>query len=111
MPTLIVRAPLKVSSREDDGRLCEFISLDFMKFELNDSYTVFIRTPIVAGRVGIRCVYCKQLPFNERASQSTAFPSNLDKIYSAVVVSMLSRLTYLCHTSLRIYSLIIDALQ
>lgn len=45
------------------------------------------RTPIVVGRVGIRCVFCKDCPFHERASQSTAFPSNLDKIYSSVVVS------------------------
>lgn len=45
------------------------------------------RTPIVVGRVGIRCVFCKDCPFNKRASQHSAFPSNLDKIYSSVVVS------------------------
>ena len=45
------------------------------------------RTPIVIGRVGIRCVFCKDCPFSQRASQSTAFPSNLEKIYSSVVVS------------------------
>jgi hypothetical protein len=50
------------------------------------------RTPIVVGRVGIRCVFCKDYPFNERASQSTAFPSNLDKIYSSVVVSAAMRI-------------------
>jgi hypothetical protein len=46
------------------------------------------RSPIVFGRVGIRCVFCKHSPDNERASQSTAFPSNLEKIYSSVVVSV-----------------------
>lgn len=50
------------------------------------------RSPIVVGRVGIRCVFCKNCPFNERASQSTAFPSNLDKIYSSVVVSAFERM-------------------
>ena len=45
------------------------------------------RSPIVIGRVGIRCVFCKNCPLSERASQSTAFPSNLEKIYSSVVVS------------------------
>ncbi|KAL3798831.1 hypothetical protein HJC23_004619 [Cyclotella cryptica] len=44
------------------------------------------RSPIVIGRIGIRCVYCKHCPYNLRASQSTSFPSNLDKIYSAVVM-------------------------
>lgn len=44
------------------------------------------RSPIVLGRIGIRCVYCKHCPYNLRASQSTSFPSNLDKIYSAVVM-------------------------
>jgi hypothetical protein len=40
------------------------------------------RTPILIGRVGIRCVFCKHRSYNQRASQSTSFPSNLDKIYS-----------------------------
>ena len=46
------------------------------------------RSRIFEGRVGIRCVFCKHLPMEERGNQSIAFPNGLDKIYSAVVVSV-----------------------
>jgi hypothetical protein len=47
------------------------------------------RTEVFEGRVGVRCVFCKHLPVEERATQSDAFPNGLDKIHSAVVVSLL----------------------
>jgi hypothetical protein len=40
------------------------------------------QTPITSGRVGIRCLYCKHA--TKRATQSTSFPKQIDKIYSAV---------------------------
>ena len=45
------------------------------------------RSKIEEGRVGIRCVFCKDLSYENRWNQSVAFPNGLDKIYSAVVVS------------------------
>ncbi|KAL3792901.1 hypothetical protein ACHAWO_004230 [Cyclotella atomus] len=54
------------------------------------------RSHIDVGRVGIRCVYCKHCPITERASQSTAFPSTLSKIYSSVVMWQ-SRHASKCH--------------
>lgn len=42
------------------------------------------QTPITPGRVGIRCVYCKHA--TERATQSTSFPRQIDKLYSAAAM-------------------------
>ena len=39
------------------------------------------QTCITAGRVGIRCRFCKHA--TERVSQSTSFPTQIDKLYSA----------------------------
>lgn len=39
------------------------------------------QTPITSGRIGIRCRYCKHA--TKRATQSTSFPKQIDKIYSA----------------------------
>ncbi len=39
------------------------------------------QTPITSGRIGIRCIYCKHA--TKRATQSTSFPKQIDKIYSA----------------------------
>lgn len=39
------------------------------------------QTAITSGRVGIRCRFCKHA--TKRATQSTSFPKQIDKIYSA----------------------------
>ena len=44
------------------------------------------RAKIVEGTVGIRCVFCKELSLEKRGRQNMAFPTGLDKIFSAVVV-------------------------
>ena len=44
------------------------------------------RTPVSGGRIGIRCVFCKHSPPNERASQANSFPSKIHGIYSSVVM-------------------------
>lgn len=42
------------------------------------------RGPVSAGRVGIRCSFCKHAPPHTRACQSMSFPSNLSGISGAV---------------------------
>lgn len=42
------------------------------------------RAPVVEGRIGVRCVFCKDA--KSRASSSTSFPSQLGSIYSSVTM-------------------------
>mmetsp|Transcript_7958 Transcript_7958/g.16649 ORF Transcript_7958/g.16649 Transcript_7958/m.16649 type:complete len:633 (+) Transcript_7958:87-1985(+) len=44
------------------------------------------RTPVCAGRVGIRCVFCKNVQPGDRAPQAISFPSQISGIYSSVVM-------------------------
>jgi len=44
------------------------------------------RGPITLGRVGIRCVFCREAHPSTRASQATSFPSQISGIYGAVVM-------------------------
>ncbi|KAL7465954.1 hypothetical protein ACHAXS_006264 [Conticribra weissflogii] len=44
------------------------------------------RTPVCAGRVGVRCVFCKHLQPGDRAPQAISFPSQISGIYSSVVM-------------------------
>lgn len=39
-----------------------------------------------AGRIGLRCKFCKHLPSNKRANLSTIYPESLDGIYRAISV-------------------------
>jgi hypothetical protein len=51
------------------------------------------RGPVSAGRVGIRCSFCKHASPSMKASQSMSFPSNLGGIYGAVVMLQCRHLT------------------
>ncbi|EJK46814.1 hypothetical protein THAOC_34500 [Thalassiosira oceanica] len=42
------------------------------------------QTAIGEGRIGVRCVFCKDLPKSEQVSQSCSFPNALSKVKSAV---------------------------
>ncbi len=57
--------------------------IEFFAAEANESGYIAKgrQTPITSGRVGIRCIYCKHA--TKRATQSTSFPKQIDKIYSA----------------------------
>lgn len=39
--------------------------------------------PVVIGQVGVRCIYCAQLPFRERPKGAVYFPSKLTGLYQA----------------------------
>jgi hypothetical protein len=54
------------------------------------------RFPVTVGRVGIRCKFCKDCPAHEKTIQSTAFPSQLSVIYSAVVMMQCRHFPH-CH--------------
>mmetsp|Transcript_50806 Transcript_50806/g.152949 ORF Transcript_50806/g.152949 Transcript_50806/m.152949 type:complete len:646 (-) Transcript_50806:26-1963(-) len=44
------------------------------------------RGRVSVGRVGIRCMFCRDLPSSARAAQSTSFPSQISGIYGAIVM-------------------------
>lgn len=44
------------------------------------------RGRVSIGRVGIRCMFCRDLPSSARAAQSTSFPSQITGIYGAIVM-------------------------
>ena len=54
------------------------------------------RGPVSAGRVGIRCSFCKLAPLHTRACQSMSFPSNLSGISGAVGMIQCRHLSQ-CH--------------
>ena len=39
---------------------------------------------VVVGQVGIRCLYCKHRPLNQRPERSVCFPSSLRNIYHSI---------------------------
>jgi len=44
------------------------------------------QTKVTEGRVGVRCLFCKHLPKEERASQAVSYPNKISSIQSAVVM-------------------------
>lgn len=44
------------------------------------------RGRISVGRVGIRCVFCRDLPPSARAAQAASFPSQISGVYGAIVM-------------------------
>ena len=52
----------------------------------NDITSKGRQTPVVEGRVGVRCVFCKNTPRHQQASQATSFPNKISSIYSSVVM-------------------------
>ena len=53
------------------------------------------RGPVTLGRVGIRCVFCKDK--SSRASQATSFPSQISGIYGAVVMMQCRHFPHCSH--------------
>lgn len=43
-----------------------------------------VRTPIVSGRIGIRCVHCRHLPMQDRANNFSSFPASIRLVHQAV---------------------------
>ena len=82
--------PMPVAGPNDEqylGTIQCFVRKQLVEYFAADSSQLAKKgrqTAICEGRIGVRCVFCKDLPKNERASQSCSFPNALSGVRSAV---------------------------
>ena len=89
-PQVKMMPPMPVSGPNDKqslGSMQYFVRQQLVEYFAADSSQLEKKgrqTAIGEGRIGVRCVFCKDLPKSEQVSQSCSFPNALSKVKSAV---------------------------
>jgi len=82
---------IKGYSHKEDDSTSSSITTTSSSNSSSSSKTTKVRKCRFAGRIGLRCRFCKRLPYEERAPLSNIYPESLQGIYRATSIRFQKR--------------------